>query len=452
MTYLSIYKLIFTTELLVAEFLFVSKLPKRKGFWWRVITYILTSYIFALVYPTFGANNWLTSSLMFFLLFLVTIFGMFLCYKTSFINILFCGIIAYTTQHLSCSLFRFVNVVLLDSKGFISVAYGSDRVNLTNIDGIMGFSIVAYIAIYFIAYLLTYVSLNNITNKEYNLKFNSGSIVMFVLSSLLINIVISAVYEYELAQKPFISSVVVYLLSIVFCVTIFFMYNNIIKTRYIENEMQVISQLFRQSQKQYRFQTESINLINQKCHDLKYQIRHIGDENEIDKAVVDEIENLISIYDTNIITGHKVLDIILSEKSLIALKSGITLTCYVDGLHMKFMENSDIYALFGNIIDNAIEAVSNVTVANKRCINLHVDNQSGFVHIRCDNYFKGSLRFNENGLPFSSKEDKNYHGYGIKSIHAITNKYGGKFDIKIDNDVFMIDLVFPIMSNSQDAV
>ena len=66
---------------------------------------------------------------------------------------------------------------------------------------------------------------------------------------------------------------------------------------------------------------------------------------------------MISIYDSMLKTGNEALDVIFAEKSLVCRKNDIKLNCMIDGAKLSFMENTDIYALFGNLMDNAIEAI-----------------------------------------------------------------------------------------------
>ena len=68
------------------------------------------------------------------------------------------------------------------------------------------------------------------------------------------------------------------------------------------------------------------------------------------------MEKEIKIYEAQNKTGNKVLDAVLTSKSLYCQNNGIGLTCVADGSALNFMEDMDISALFGNILDNAIEA------------------------------------------------------------------------------------------------
>ncbi|MDF2524679.1 MAG: hypothetical protein K0R31_2320, partial [Clostridiales bacterium] len=55
---------------------------------------------------------------------------------------------------------------------------------------------------------------------------------------------------------------------------------------------------------------------------------------------------------------------------------------------------------------------------------------------------KGDLIF-EDGLPVTTNKDKDYHGFGMKSIKYLVDKYNGELSIKLNGDIFNINIVFP---------
>ena len=61
---------------------------------------------------------------------------------------------------------------------------------------------------------------------------------------------------------------------------------------------------------------------------------------------------------------------------------------------------------------------------------------------RFENYCEGSLNFSE-GLPVTTKEDRNFHGYGLKSIRYVAKKYGGTVTARMEKQWFVLQLLFP---------
>lgn len=125
----------------------------------------------------------------------------------------------------------------------------------------------------------------------------------------------------------------------------------------------------------------------------------------ISKDEINELKRAISIFDISIKTGNEALDVILAEKSLFCEKNNIKLNSIVSGECLKFMSSSDIYSLFGNAIDNAIEAVENLEETSKRIISISVKESMGMVSIHFENYYSGQLVL-DNGMPVTTKNDK----------------------------------------------
>lgn len=210
----------------------------------------------------------------------------------------------------------------------------------------------------------------------------------------------------------------------------------------MKSELETVSKLLMQSQKQYEMRKEEIDLINIKCHDLKKRIDDY--DGAIDHATVEEIKDMICIYDANIKTGNAVVDIILTEKSLACNGKNISLSCMADCSELVFVAEGDLYALFGNIVDNAIEACSRVNDPDKKCVSLNVRSASGCVSVMSENYFDGELRLGEDGLPVTTKANTDYHGFGLKSIKTVAEKYGGSVSVLTEGDIFRINVLLPV--------
>lgn len=213
----------------------------------------------------------------------------------------------------------------------------------------------------------------------------------------------------------------------------------------LQNELSGINAAWRLQKEQYEMTGDTIENINRKCHDLKHQIRALrnmadGQERE---EYLDELENDIMIYDTALQTGNRALDIVLMEKALFCKNHGINWTCMADGARLDFMKVEDIYAIFGNALDNAIRAVMELEDAMKRVISVKIVIQNSILMIQIQNYYKGSLHF-ENGLPLTTKKNKRDHGYGMKSIQHTAEKYNGTITVNTENAIFMLQILIPV--------
>lgn len=224
-----------------------------------------------------------------------------------------------------------------------------------------------------------------------------------------------------------------------------YLQNSIEKRQKAEQELEIVRQLWYRQQEQYKLSQENIDLINRKCHDLKYQmaaLRTLHDEREINEQLK-ELEHSAMIYDSVIKTGHPVLDTVLTEKSLYCEANQIHMTCMADASGLGFVEKVDLYTMFGNALDNAIESVMKLQEPEKRVIQVAVFQEKNLLMIRVRNYCEEKLKFN-NGLPVSTKKDKDYHGFGLKSIRYTAEKYGGGIVCQANDNYFSLQILLPV--------
>ena len=127
------------------------------------------------------------------------------------------------------------------------------------------------------------------------------------------------------------------------------------------------------------------------------------------------MEDSVKIYETIVKSGNEVLDTILTEKSLYCKERGITVSCVVDGSQLGFINTIDLYAILGNAIDNAIEAVEKFKHVEKRQIDVCIYRSQQFLVMNIINPMKEKLVYEEE-LPRTTKKDTLHHGYGLKSI------------------------------------
>ena len=215
--------------------------------------------------------------------------------------------------------------------------------------------------------------------------------------------------------------------------------------RRIRKEMEALHNVVHNQYVQYKLSRESVDLINRKYHDLKHQIGALRAENDPTKREewLDSIENDLKNYEAQHKTGNAVLDTILTSKALYCQKYDIDLTCVINGSLMNFMDVRDICSIFGNALDNAIEHVSEIADKDKRMIHVLVFQKKQFLILKFENYFEGELKLNK-GLPITTKKDTVNHGYGLKSINVITQKYNGVAKVYTEGQWFELDLVFPL--------
>lgn len=217
-----------------------------------------------------------------------------------------------------------------------------------------------------------------------------------------------------------------------------------------KQEVTAIQNVLRTQYLQFRESQENIELLNRKYHDLKHQIRIIREEASEERKAdyLDEIEKGIHLYDAEIKTGNSVLNTIFTSKSAQCVKQNIKLTVVADGQLLNGVHVMDLCTIFGNAFDNAIEYEVQIQDMEKRMIHVGISQKKTYVCVVIENYYEGNT-LPEGKFPPTTKKDKRYHGYGLKSIQYSVQKYKGYFNVNVKDHWFRVELLFPMKELEQ---
>ena len=221
----------------------------------------------------------------------------------------------------------------------------------------------------------------------------------------------------------------------------------------LRKESTEINQLFQRQYEQYKLAVDNSEALRKEMHDMKHYVMALKNEDDPERRaeVLEDMEQAIAIQESFMNTGNKVLDVVLTTKSLQCQKKNITLNAMVDGDLLADIHVKDICSLFGNILDNAIEATQQVQEQEKRLITLSVRRRNKFIIVECDNYSESAnvkLRstktrrfFGGDNLPKTTKKDNVKHGYGLKSISQVAEKYGGAMNCSYEDGWFKLKVL-----------
>lgn len=269
----------------------------------------------------------------------------------------------------------------------------------------------------------------------------------FVLALLLgmLFLGITCLYWYSGLGTDTQSGWVIMMLIKFYCITVLYLQHEMFQKSAIRQELAMLNHLWLQQKNQYDLSKENIALINRKCHDLKHQIKAMRmlftDEGR--EQYLQEMEQSVRIYEVLAKTGNEVLDTVLTEKSLYCEANGIQANCVADGRLLDFMDPVDLYSIFGNAMDNAIESVKKNESREQRIIDVLIYAEKQMLVIQVMNPVTQQLHFDEDGLPVSTKEQNGYHGFGLKSIRHTVKKYSGFLNVKVENGIFYLQILLP---------
>lgn len=303
-------------------------------------------------------------------------------------------------------------------------------------------SMAVYLAVFLVLYTAVYRLFTWWRKREGEPRIQTNVTVLSILIFLInqmsqLFIVIDENYDWH--------NVELRLYSIVVCALALSVQFGLFHSNRLQRENETIRLLLQSEQKQHALQAENVELISRKCHDLKQQIaavRQMTRAPEQEQELI-RVEEAISFYDSILKTGNDALDAILGEKRLICEKEQIRLNYMGDGSVLDFLREVDVYSLMGNALDNAIESVRAESDVEKRFIQIEVKQTAGMAVIHTENYCDRQLQFAD-GLPETTKGDRQYHGYGMKSIRYLVNEYSGMLSVDQKDRRFVMNIIIPL--------
>lgn len=390
------------------------------------------AYAYGYVANLFGTGDFafpLLSVANYLLLFFLSLAVFAICFAESGWDILLGGVAAYACQHI-CS-----NIILV-----IRILFGYDSF-LTSAEvwrQIVYFvpSFVIPLLLYAVIYF-TFIRKAKMQYVRAEARAQTLWISVATLAVVLILNFFRDLYGAESAHLNLLCG----LFSIVCCLFILFLYVGLLSNNYYRKEIDTIQDLWEKDRKQYQLTRDNIETINIKCHDLRKQFELFQGYGKITGGEeIEKLKQAISIYDSMLKTGNKTLDTLLAEYMLYCERHNIKFTCVADGDKLDFMRAEDVYSFFSNAVSNAVEAAEGFADGAKRVISMAVKERMGMVSVRVENYAPPVA---EKEWLHTHKQDKTSHGYGIKSMQIIAEKYGGQIKFLRDGEIFVLTALFP---------
>lgn len=437
------YKLLFMLQLLVGEGIFLLHLERKRNFTPRASACAAGLLIVAAIFPIPVENAWYVSFL-FLSLFLLTLAALWCCFDEPYGNLLFCAVAGYTVQHLAYLLYTIFNDITQFSAIFGSFVqpYAAGPVALADFAWL---SVVFYADAYFLVYYGAFLLLDPKLRANHDLRLGRTSIV--ALSGLLIaaDVIFNMVTNYYTVDNR-VSLLLERSYNILVCVLILALLNNQLSQLELKDELAGVRYVVEQGKRQYELAKKNVDLINVKYHDLRHQseyLRRQGREEELT-----ELDRTLDEYATLVKTGSEVLDVILTEKTLACREREIQLMCMADGRGLEFIKTHHLYALLGNAIENAMEAVQALP-AEERIISFSLRRQGTMIHIHVENPFAEAVSM-KGGRPVTTKGDENYHGFGMLSMKTIAEQYDGGLSVCTGDGIFALDIVLSVSGNEAE--
>lgn len=347
------------------------------------------------------------------------------CYEVSDVEAIYAGLLALTIFKIAWNGFKTVGTLMTVSH--LPVAWGE-----TSILG----SLVSYLVYFVICLICSQIYKRLVDNARLHtpLKVVVTLTGIFVLCQMLLEYCghvftgsSSALFLYYFCASLY--TVLNFAALLMIALLDGFRHENLSMHDFINNKMRY-----------YEMSHDGIISLQTKCHDLKHQISAI--RSKLGKAslerYLDELEDSINEYSTVIESGNQTVDIVLTEKNILCNSMKVKFSYMIDGGLFAFLTDREIYSLFGNALDNALEGTMKVEDPLNRMISLKSNTRGGLVVLQVENTYAGSVDIVD-GLPRTTKTESG-HGFGTRSIRRIAEKHGGGMSVRAEDGVFKLSV------------
>lgn len=216
-----------------------------------------------------------------------------------------------------------------------------------------------------------------------------------------------------------------------------------------DNQTKLEYELMKEKEKYSKESMEIIKRSNEELrefkHDLKNYLLPLQEametmpQSEMAK-VWEKINQKIEDVQTLIQTGNSYVDSMINTKITLARSEKVDVKCTILS-KMEGIDDLEFCSVFGNLMDNAIEAERKVT--EKKEIIIFVEEKMGYLRLEIQNKIEKSV-LNENSSLNTTKKDTSSHGIGHKSVKRTMQKVGGALKYYETGDLFCAEAVFPI--------
>ncbi len=296
------------------------------------------------------------------------------------------------------------------------------------------------------------VCCSKIADKFKNLlTWTPKGIKILVVLILLLSVIVTALafdIKNQTKNEVFLFAIhrLLILLILSMCVALCVLILNSISNTYLKH-------LTKNYEKQIANQAEHYTTISKANFELR-KFRHdfknisLGVKGLISEGRTEEAVGVLEsmqdeIYDATDLmlcfdTGNGIVDALLADKQRRAAAKNILIQ-FEGSVPSNSIVATDLCVIFGNTIDNAIEACEKIETNDTKTINVKCECGNGFMFLKITNPVNKQVTVLNNTVE-TTKSNKQLHGFGIYSLNQTVKKHAGNLEITCKNRKFTVDI------------
>lgn len=240
--------------------------------------------------------------------------------------------------------------------------------------------------------------------------------------------------------------------GLLFCTTLalFYLMDKSVVIDQSSEQQSTALQLLVTQQRYYQHLEQFQQEMQRVRHDIKNHVQYA--QSMIAKGEYDTAAGyLAKLYDsvTNLESpvqcGNKVVDIVLGHSLADMSRQGMR--CDLNVLvppALPPIDDLDLGTLFGNLLDNAVEACSRITDPSaERYVTVNASVKKGYLFVNISNSYNGELKL-INNIYQTVKTGERFCGIGLSNVRRVVERYDGELSIRHDDHVFTVSVMLAI--------
>ena len=146
-------------------------------------------------------------------------------------------------------------------------------------------------------------------------------------------------------------------------------------------------------------------------------------------------------------TGNKAVDALLYQKRKRAEEENVKWECDVQIPKECRINEFDLCVLFGNMLDNALEACGRIQKGECRFINIQAKTVKKCFLLEVKNSMDRTEKY---AVGFTNKADSQEHGIGLLNVGDVVHGYNGVMNAQAKNGIFVISVLMPFPDAAHD--
>lgn len=295
------------------------------------------------------------------------------------------------------------------------------------------------------AILLYYLLLRRLLAREKKKKVSITQYIIYAIISVYVLVNLGGILflmQHNLRSSDYLFLLLDAILVIILNLYLFYLLDIFAENKSLKYKLLLYENQAKSNYEYYAKQIDSNKKALSVIHDIRKHIRVLEELKQTPISVqlqgyTDSFEEMIQPLLIKQYCDSPILNIILNDKVDYCKNYNIDFDIDIQHISIDFMKPIDITTIFGNILDNAIEASQ---YSEEKRIQLKIYPFNGLIYIHLTNTYNQPIRWRLNGKPQSEKGKG--HGIGIENVENTLARYNGNMQMTTVGNLFTVEIIF----------